>query len=386
MRERARLARSRPRQDHQRPVDDVRRRALVRIETCENAFFTSPWRGEVGAAKRRREGVIAPRVRCLRLTPPRIAFGDPTLPLQGRVGVCAYDRAFFCWRFRPLAFVTLRLEQHRAAGAQPPQFALLEQPDHAVLAVVAGLADHLAGAQARDRLGEQRGRGARNILDRHRLQDRQFRSERRDQAVVAARDRLARRPAGVDLGQHFGERHQAFDLAGGGRRHGLRFAAVGQHLDPVQHADRHRLAAHRAAPAIGERLARGEPRVAFAVAIEVIFAFLGEELHRARVAGPGLQRVLDGEIIHLGVERRRLAAEFLRRMRVGIRHQPVAIEKRQPPVHRRIGRQPGLHREDVRRQVAVARDNRVEARLRAERGEPRRPDMCRHQVGVGPGR
>ena len=43
-------------------------------------FFTSPWRGR-SARVARREGVNF----TIKNTPPRIAFGDPTLPLQGRV-------------------------------------------------------------------------------------------------------------------------------------------------------------------------------------------------------------------------------------------------------------------------------------------------------------
>jgi hypothetical protein len=44
-----------------------------------------------------------------------------------------------------------RVEQH---AAEAFQLAILEQADHAILAVIAGFADHFPGAQARDRLGE----------------------------------------------------------------------------------------------------------------------------------------------------------------------------------------------------------------------------------------
>src|SRR5262249_31233418 len=47
------------------------------------------------------------------------------------------------------------------------------------------------------------------------------------------------------------------------------------------------------------------------------------------------------------------------------------------------GRQAGLHREDVAGEIAVALLDRIEARLRAKRREPRRPDMGRHRMGVG---
>ncbi len=72
-------------------------------------------------------------------------------------------------------------------------------------------------------------------------------------------------------------------------------------------------------------------------------------------------------------------------MRIGIGGEPVAVEKGHPPVHRRIGREPGLDRKNVLGEVAIAVRDRVEARLRSERREPWRPDMRRHQIGVGAG-
>src|SRR6266852_284421 len=55
-----------------------------------DVIFTSPRRGEV-AALARREGVTAMQqlrrsACCTAVNPPRIASGDPTLPLQGRGG------------------------------------------------------------------------------------------------------------------------------------------------------------------------------------------------------------------------------------------------------------------------------------------------------------
>ena len=269
-------------------------------------------------------------------------------------------------------------EQHRAAGAQVAQLARFEQTDHAVFAVVTRLADYLPGAQPRDRFGEQRGRGAGNIFDRHRVEDRKLRPECRDQPVVAALDRLARRAGGVDLRQHLRQRHQVLGLPGGRRRQRLLFRPIGQHFDPVQHANGDPLAAHRTAAVIRQCLARGEPRRTFAVAVEVILALFGKELDRAGVARARLERAPDGEVIHVAVEGGRLAAELAGRMGVRVRHQAVAVEHGEPPVHRRVRGEAGLDRENLRREVAVAFGDRIESRLRPERREPRRPNVRGH--------
>src|SRR5262249_60264649 len=97
------------------------------------------------------------------------------------------------------------------------------------------------------------------------------------------------------------------------------------------------LAADRAAPVVGARLLGREPHLALAVAVEVILALVGKELDRADIALAAPQRMLDGEIIELAVERRRLPSEFSRRMRVGIGGEEIAVEERHPPIHRRGG-------------------------------------------------
>jgi hypothetical protein len=162
-------------------------------------------------------------------------------------------------------------------------------------------------------------------------------------------------------------------------------AAVGEHLDPVLDPDRQRLAADRTKAAMGERLLRREPHLAFAMAVEMILPLLGEEFDRAGIAVAALERMLDGEVVDFAVEGRGLAPELARRMRIGVGGETIAVEKRHPPVHRRIGRQPRFHGEDAIGEIAVAVGDRVETGLRSERREPRRPDMRRHQVGMGAG-
>src|SRR5262249_61988072 len=106
-------------------------------------------------------------------------------------------------------------------------------------------------------------------------------------------------------------------LAGGAGRHHCAYVPFGLHLAPMLDPDRPRLAAHRASAAGRERLARREPHVALAMAVEMILALLGEELDRARIPVAGLERAADREIVPLAVERGRLAAEPARR--VGVR-------------------------------------------------------------------
>src|SRR5579872_3510872 len=67
-------------------------------------------------------------------------------------------------------------------------------------------------------------------------------------------------------------------------------------------------------------------------------------------------------------------------MRVGIRRQTKAVQAREAPIHRRVRREPGLDRKYVRRKIAITFLDRIEAGLRAERSEPRRPDMGGNEV------
>ena len=73
-------------------------------------------------------------------------------------------------------------------------------------------------------------------------------------------------------------------------------------------------------------------------------------------------------------------------MGVRVADQGEAVELRDAPVHRRIRGEPGLDREDVGGEIAVAFVDRVETRFRAERGEPGGPDVRRDEVGVRPAR
>jgi hypothetical protein len=264
------------------------------------------------------------------------------------------------------------------------QLVRLEQADRAVLAVVPGVPDDLAAAQPGDALAEQRSAHPAHVVERDVAQDAQLGSQRGDQPPDLAGHLLALRPGGQDLAHDVGQLDQVGEPGGAGRP--VPGRSVGDLGHPVQHADGERLAALRAQGIERPGLLGVDPHPALAVPVQVILALLGEELDGARQAVPGAQRRRDGEVVHLGVEDGGLAAQHRRGVRVGVAHQAVPVQRGAGPVHRRIGGQAGLHREDVIGQVGVAVPHRVEAGLRAEDGEPRRPHVRGHQEAARAGR
>ena len=267
---------------------------------------------------------------------------------------------------------------------RPVQFARLEQPDGAVLAVVARVRDHLAPAQPGDALAEPRTAGPGQVIERDLAQDAQLRPERGDQPAHLAGHLLALGPGGEELADDLGQLDQAGESRRPGRPETGR--AVGQLRDAVQDPDRQRLAALRAPGGQRAGLLGADPDPALAVPVQVVLALFGEELDRAVQAPPGPQRVGHREVVQLRAEHGGLPAQHRRGVRVGVADQPVGIQRRAGPVHRRIRRQAGFHREDVTGQVGVAVPDRVEAGLGAEHGEPWRPDVRGDQEAAGTGR
>ncbi len=192
---------------------------------------------------------------------------------------------------------------------------------------------------------------------------------------------LALGPDPQDLAHDLRQRHETAEAGRAVRPRAVR--PVRKLLDPVQHADRERLAADRAPALAAPALRRLQADVALAVAVQMVLAFLGEELDGAAVALAGLQRPPHGEVVDVGREHARLPPQHRRRVRVRVAHQPVAVQRRHPPVHGGVRGEPGLQREDVPGQVGVAVVDRVKARLGAEHGEPGGPHVGRHQVGAG---
>ena len=139
----------------------------------------------------------------------------------------------------------------------------------------------------------------------------------------------------VNLGQHLGQRDEAAARTGRGGW-GFFCLAVGQVFNPVHDADGQSLAAHRTATPVLTGLGRREADIAAAVTVEVVFALFGEELQRTPIAVARFQGVAQGKIVQLGVEDAHLAAQLFRRMGVGVGHQPETVQRRHPPVHRRV--------------------------------------------------
>ena len=322
-----------------------------------------------------------PGVRCRGCRTCRTRRTCPTCRTAGRRRHLRELRASGCGRLPcPLFPGARRLEEGRHRSP-PLELAGLEQADRAVLAVVPRLAVHPPGAQSLDRFADQAAAGAAQVFDRQAFEDRELRPEARGELADLAAHRLRLDPDAFDLGDDLGQRHQAAECRSLGRAGTV--GAVGEELDPVHHPDGQRLAALRAAAVAAAGLGGRQAHAAGAVAVEVVLALLGEELHRTAVAVAGLERPAHGEVVEVGVEDAGLAAEHRRRVGVGARRQGEAVEAGEAPVHRRVGGEAGLDGEDVLGEVAVALLDRVEARLRAEDGEPRRPDVGRHEIGAG---
>src|SRR6185437_15411550 len=97
------------------------------------------------------------------------------------------------------------------------------------------------------------------------------------------------------------------------------------------------------------------------MAIEMVFPLLRKELDGAAVGVARFEGALDRPITRFTIELARLPPNLTRRMSIGVRHERVAIQLREPPVHGRIGREPRLEREDVFRQIAIAFLDGIEA-------------------------
>ena len=199
-------------------------------------------------------------------------------------------------------------------GRAPVKFTRPEEPDHPVLAVVAGLLVRGAGPQPGDGLAEQAAAGPVQLAGRGVEQDGQFRAQRRDQPAHLGVDLLALGPGPEELAHHVRQRDQVH-----GTRGPVRPVArwpVGELGHPVQHPDRQRLAAAGAYSPAGGRLPGLQPDAALTVAVQVVTAALREEIDGAVQASPGAQGALDRKEIQFNVKRCRLTAEHRGRVRV----------------------------------------------------------------------
>ena len=347
VRERARLARSGAGDDQQRPVHDLGRLPLLGVEPLT----------------------------------PRPPLPSPPCP-AGRGG----ERLGWLdgWRLRGLR---LNAGEKRGDDRSGADLVRREEADHAVLAVVASLAVDVASAQARERLGEEGAAGLPHLFQGEALEDVELGAQPADELGRRLLHRARLHADAVDLRQHLRQRHQAAErIDARARLPGPLLRPVRELFDAVHHTHGERLAARRTKAADAAGLGRLQADAAGAVAVQMVLPFLGEELDRAAIPLAGLQGPPHGEVVEVGRERAGLAPQHRRRVGVRVADQGEAVEPRDAPVHRRIGGEPGLHREEVRGEVAVALLDRIEARLRAEHGEPGGPDVRRDQIGVGAAR
>ncbi len=203
--------------------------------------------------------------------------------------------------------------QLRRVGAEG---AAAEDAHDAVLAVVAGFGLHLSPAHAVDALRQRLAAGCCDRLNRRLAQNGQLRPQFAEQFPVLLLHATRGLAHFIQLGEQLRQRNQAeVGMRAGGAPP---FGAVGEPLDAVKHADGHLFAADGAEAAMRQRRLRMPAHAALAMAVDMIFAFFGEELDRAlkgrRVAA--LHGFKEGVIGKLAVEERRLARQLLRRVGV----------------------------------------------------------------------
>ena len=268
-------------------------------------------------------------------------------------------RGGLCRRRRGLHTRFLRrLRRHAGEERDLPEhlgaFLLAEDGDHAVFAIISWQRVHRAGAHFGNGPREEFAAGGADLRRLRLAQQVEFRPNLRQQLLVALLHALAGGGTLLQLGEDFREREEVLIGEGTGRRLAVR--AIRQLRHPVIHAQRQQPAAYRAAAIVRLALRGQAVEIALPVAVDMVFAFLREELQRAQEARRrhAPQGVHHRVIAHLAGEDIGLACQFRRRVRVRVAHQRIAVELRDAPVHRRVGGEPGLQREDL---PAQNRDN-----------------------------
>ena len=142
------------------------------------------------------------------------------------------------------------------------------------------------------------------------MQDGKFRAARGHQPVNEAIDALALRPHREDLADNFRKLNQIIEA--GRSRRPVAIGAIGQFCDPVQNADRQRFMTLGTDSVTLASLRWLEPDPALTVPVQVILAFFGIELDRARQPVSGAQRRGHREVVHVGRESGRFPAQHRR--------------------------------------------------------------------------
>ena len=157
-----------------------------------------------------------------------------------------------------------------------------------------------------------RAAGRSDFLKRQRPQDRQLRPQPPQQTQILGLHTLGVGADAENLAQRLRQRNET----GKGRRRGPSCAGgtVGQLLDPVVYADRHRLAAARATSLVGDGSDRLPADLAFSMAVQVILALFRKEFDSAQelLRVPTLQRAKQRVIAQFSVEKGCLACQLRR--------------------------------------------------------------------------
>ena len=204
-------------------------------------------------------------------------------------------------------------------------------------------------------------------------QDVQFRPQFLQEAKVKVFDLFGAGVGPQGLAQDLGQGNERLERPGF-RRLPAGFP-VRQLQDPVHHSISQRLVAVGAYPPPGRGLFRGGAQVAGPVAVQMVFPFLGKKLdgppesflgaHR-----PGQVREGGGHLKDIG-----LPGQFCRGMGVGVGDQKIPVQRTHPPVHGRVGGQPGLQSIDPLRMLLKTLFQGIEAAFGPQHRKPGGPDV-----------
>src|SRR5574341_776194 len=179
-----------------------------------------------------------------------------------------------------------------------------------------------------------------DVVKRNVKEDMEFIAELFEQGKIGRVHLLARRTDMQGLGYELRQGNDAGIPRGPLRpESGL---PVRELLNPVHDAHGHLPAADGAEIVMMDRLLGREAHAAVPVAVVVVLPLFRKELYGAEKAPASPDGVPHRGIGYVRVETVRLAPDLRGRVGVGIGNKRDFVERRKTPVHRRVGRQPGL--------------------------------------------
>ena len=129
----------------------------------------------------------------------------------------------------------------------------------------------------------------------------------------------------------------------------------------------------------------GEADAAVPVAVQVVLALLGEELHSAQKVLACSNGVDQAGVRDVSIQQVGLPSQLGRGVGVGVGNQGEAVQVGHPPVHRRIGGQAGLHGMDVGAKRTKALLHGIKAGEGPKHGKVRGPDMSWNELRLRAG-